>query len=664
MNGRFISSKRSRKNLSLSLLLVTLITVSLCFSVNQQAFSQEKEYIFSTTLIAPTGNPIRVQFAQLTTQELLNVGIKATLILVGWDVLITRMMGSETHADYAGGGFDIGFVGWSGGIVPTDLFQFFHSSNIDPASWASNYYPVNNKTLDEMLEFTMNTTDFAQRKAWIGKVLKAIVWDIHPVTGIYQHEEVYYLRDNIRGFCSNRFPKPEELYFANGQSAGHGQVNEILVASVSPPYDFNPVVSNSWYDTIAVAPAFTGLLERDKNLNFVPGMAKYFPYPVAVRNNYTGEISSKDVNTATVWELKLREDVYWHEGYGYRMSNITHRDILRFDADDVVWYYTINCLDYPNGPSNPLRSFFQYVFGREPEKAIIKVDRFTVQFHLKNFYSDLFTMLGTVLPQHILDPNYDALGLGPGVRADKTVASKYSGWHSDDYNLGKRSRGDMAYPATIGNGAYVLYPGTNESTQTVTLTKWNHYFKDNASDWSSLIANRPDKYIYTWIANKDAAEIALAEGDIDIMDSRYAAGRDYSIMITKPGINATKQLDWGYQSMGYNILHGAQGYLTNKWIRLALSHLVPRQQIITALLNGLGQPSFVPFPQQSPFWPDDLEPIVYNVTKALEYLERAGFTGLLSRYNVEYSSGLEILPFLIAIGTITVLFSYRNRKNK
>ncbi|MFX0094495.1 MAG: hypothetical protein ACFFBD_22355, partial [Candidatus Hodarchaeota archaeon] len=295
----------------LPLLLVAVMTLSLGFVMIQPA--QSVEYLFTTTLIAPTNNPTRVQHAQLITNELPKIGIQGNLLLVGWDVLIPRLFGSLTHADYAGGGFDMGFVGWTGIVlIPSSPFQYFHSSNIDPASWASNCYPVNNATLDGILEYTMNTTDFEQRKEWVGKALKSIVWDIHPVTCIYQEEQCYFMRDNIVGFDSNLFPTPELMSFSDGQSAGHGNINEIIVASTTRPQDYNFLISNSWYDTIVWAPAFEGIITQDTDLNFIPGLAKSMPYPVAEVNNYDGLVSSTDPNTATVWEIELREDIYWH----------------------------------------------------------------------------------------------------------------------------------------------------------------------------------------------------------------------------------------------------------------------------------------------------------------------------------------------------------------
>ncbi|MFX0091841.1 MAG: ABC transporter substrate-binding protein [Candidatus Hodarchaeota archaeon] len=644
-----------------SLVLIAIVVLSLGAVSIQSAFAQEPSWLFRITLLAPTANPVRVQYAQLITNELPRIGIDANLLLIGWDEYIPRMMGSSTHADYNNGGFDIGFLGWSVSHEPSNLFNFYHSSNIDPTNWDVNYHPVNNKTLDGILELTMNTTDFEQRKNYIQQALEMIVWDIHPVTGIFQDEDIFCMRDNIGGFDAERFPRIEEIYFTDGSSTNHGNATKLIVAGVSQPNDYNPLISNSWYDRFVIDSVFSSLLAKDSDLMFVPELAAQLPYPVAVKNNYTGEISSTNVNTATVWELKLRNDIFWHEGYGYRMNNATHREILRFDADDVVWHY--NTLLSADGPMKYRfhSENYQSVFGSEPEKAIIKVDRYTVQFHLSNLYADLFSLFGFVLPQHILDPLYNPLGQGPGVRADGTSAPSWTSqsWDADDFNLGRRTSGDWEHPATIGTGAYTLYPGVDLNGQTITLSTWNHYFKDNDSTyWKSLVEKRPDKYIYYWTQNRDIAKTGLETGTIDILDTSLTWGKDFYLEIkVKPGITIVKKLICGYHTMGYNILHGADNHLTNNWVRLAISHMVPRQDIVDYLVGGLGQPNSVPFPRQSPFWPDTLEPLEYNYTKAISYLIKAGYdpSCCIPSQNI---SGFEALAFFIALSGMTSIIHF------
>jgi ABC-type transport system substrate-binding protein len=290
-----------------------------------------------------------------------------------------------------------------------------------------------------------------------------------------------------------------------------------------------------------------------------------------------------------------------------------HEDTLKVDADDVV--FTFDLILNDNGPSPcAARLNWQRLLGNDSSLAVIKKDRYHVQFHLQTIDGNLMTYFGQKLvPGHIL-----ALGT---IRADGSVApADYSSWDDDDWNLGKRT-GEYLGPAVIGNGPYSLWPGEDYASQTISETQNPYWHLRNEPVYQNMF----DKYIYRWITSKDAALVALEQAEIDLMDPEFHAEKDYPDMKDKAGVAVMKQLDWGYRTLGYNILHGAGDKLANKWVRLAIAHMVPSQDIVDYLLGGLGQANFAPFPKQSPFWPIDLRPIEYNQTKALDYLERAGY---------------------------------------
>lgn len=616
-------------------------------------------------MFVPSDNQGGAYCAQLIADELPKIGIGVELLFLSQGELLTHMMWSLNHEDYVDGSFDIGFMDWMLSPLegPAKLFELFHSSQINPLASPLSYYPVNNQTLDGILEHIMNPTYSESRKEYVRQALEMLVWEIHPMTGIYQQELNYYLQKNIIGFTPYLF---EEMYFENGKSNGHGQVNHFVMAGTSPTKNYNPILAQTRYDRLVSESAFSGLVEQ---LVKVPGMLTRLPYPVAVKNNYTGEISSLDSNLATVWEIELRDNVYWHEGYGYRMDNTTHRDILRVDSDDIVWFYQL-CIKN-DSPPHIAQKKYQYAFGTQPEKAIVKVDNNHVQFHLKTLYADLFTLFNIILPRHILDPSYDALGLGPGIRADRTSASSYADWKTDDFNLGKRTSGDLERPATIGTGAYMIYPGHPgkfPTNQSVELTKWNHYFKDNDTFyWKQRVKNRFDKYIYTWSFNKDTAFIALENGTIDLMDSALldqvlqAGGYlpEWHFCKTKP-FNYRTWLDWDFQTLCYNILNGTGSKLANKWVRLAISHMIPRQKIVDYFLGGLGTPNCVPFPRQSPLWPENLESFDYSLTKALKFMEKAGYD-VSSFIHTQPTSGFFLVGTLVSL-VVVCIYSVRIKR--
>ncbi|MFX0061517.1 MAG: ABC transporter substrate-binding protein [Candidatus Hermodarchaeota archaeon] len=358
-----------------------------------------------------------------------------------------------------------------------------------------------------------------------------------------------------------------------------------------------------------------------------------------VTNNHTGVLSPTDPNTATVWEIELRDDVYWHEGYGYTMA--INGDTLRVDADDVL--FTFDLILNANGP-NPCdaRPEWQRLLGTDASLAVIKKDRRHVQFHLQTLDADLMVYFGQyLLPKHILE-------LGT-IRADGSIApSDYEDWYADDWNVGSRSN-TYNGPAVIGNGPYVLV-GEDAIAQTVTETKNPHWHLGGEPEYANMF----DKYIYTWIASKDAALIALEQKEIDLIDPQFHAEKDYPVMKNKPGIFVQKVLDLGCQTVGINTAHGAGGLMDYR-VRLAISHMCPRQDMVDYLLGGLGQTAFMHFPKQNPFYPTNVPPITYNITRALDYMEQAGYDVSPFRNDSEFSSNnlFDFINFnLVTLATI------------
>jgi ABC-type transport system substrate-binding protein len=635
-----------------NLLLLMILLLMLYFVATQPVFG-ESTPVLSFKLIASTADPITVQCAQLVANELPKIGIEPNLRLISWSELETRVFkpSGSLALSYADGGYDMAFIRGSGGLLPTTQYWLFHSSfTPDP-----NYFGVQDSALDAMLELTVNTTDIAQRKQHIEEVWQYLTWQVQAEIVLYQHEEVVLMRNNVRGYSSDlRVPGAlgiAEMYFEDGQSQGHGQQNEFIMAGTMRPTVYNDLIENDRYNQLVIGSHNHGLVERDRDYDFFPVLLTKLPYPVAVVNNHTDLLSPTAPNTATVWEIELRDDVFWHEGYGYTMAE--HMDILQVDADDVL--FTFGLILDDSGPSPCAARFnWQRLLGNDLSLSVIKKDRYHVQLHLQTVDADFMAYLEQhLLPQHIL-----TLGI---TRADGSVApSDYADWSTDDWNLGHRT-GRYTGPAVIGNGPYVLWPGEDSNTQTITETKNPYWHLINEAIYAYMF----DKYIYRCIPSLDAVLDALEEAEIDLITSVNAALVKRPWIYSKPRIIfIQKSLDWDCQTIGINTAHGAGG-LTDHWVRLAISHMIPRQEMVDTLLAGLGQPAFMHFPKQNPFYPDDIEPIRYNITRALEYMETAGYDMTPFRNDIltDSASGFETLVFFIALGGMaTVVLVYRHKK--
>ena len=62
------------------------------------------------------------------------------------------------------------------------------------------------------------------------------------------------------------------------------------------------------------------------------------------------------------------------------------------------------------------------------------------------------------------------------------------------------------------------------------------------------------------------------------------------------------------------------------YIRKAISHAMPREQIIKEIASGYGAPGTVPMPFTAPEYDHDaLKPIAYDLDIAKQYMEKAGY---------------------------------------
>ncbi|MHA2346379.1 MAG: hypothetical protein ACXACP_06645, partial [Candidatus Hodarchaeales archaeon] len=98
---------------------------------------------FSVHLIAPTSNPVRMQFAQLMEEELTKIGIGTELDLISWAALGPRATDQEVGM-YSEGGYDICFFGMSlgtpAGHPGSSMQVVYKSTAIPPAGFNVPYW--------------------------------------------------------------------------------------------------------------------------------------------------------------------------------------------------------------------------------------------------------------------------------------------------------------------------------------------------------------------------------------------------------------------------------------------------------------------------------------------------------------------------------------------
>ncbi|MFW9914724.1 MAG: hypothetical protein ACFFGZ_03850, partial [Candidatus Thorarchaeota archaeon] len=454
---------------------VLIIILVFCHAVGQTEVlgrnndTEKPPGYFSITMLALACNPARVQHAQVIAHELWKIGIDADLVLAGWDPLQQRLHSSVNFEGYDGNGFDIGFLGFSTGnpLNPSMLSTLYHSNRIDKEKGGQNFFPINNSKLDELLDLIDSESDFGQRREYVRQALDIIVWEEHPVMGIYQSKSPFALDADLRGFDTFRWGQPnlhvQELYYASsGQTTFTYACNARWLA-------LNPALSESYYDSLIYQPTQAWTYERDANSFSRPVLAEGDPIAIGSNDTIASYIALSSISpdspyanatAAAIWGpslnvnatrytpyktvanksmllVNLRTNIPWHPGWGYVIGqrNIT--------VEDFQW--TLGYLMNEDLNSSYAQDLVD-IYGPDPEVAIEKINDTMFKLNLRGPLGNgqvadwLDACALCPLPRHVLDPTFDATpyGGGIGITPDNTAIADYENHTSYAFNTGEK----------------------------------------------------------------------------------------------------------------------------------------------------------------------------------------------------------------------------------
>jgi ABC-type transport system substrate-binding protein len=169
-----------------------------------------------------------------------------------------------------------------------------------------------------------------------------------------------------------------------------------------------------------------------------------------------------------------------------------------------------------------------------------------------------------------------------------------------------------------------------------------------------------DKISFKFYGSKEGALAALASGEISMVDSQYYPQLEE---LEIPGTTYSLTRDPGVKEIAINMYHPYVGTgelcpiastESAKHIRKAISHMVPRELIISDILDGLGAPGVTACPNTAIGFNETLEPYAYDENLARYHMAQAG-------YDLEYtppSNGTTTVSGLPLFATsLTVLAS-------
>jgi ABC-type transport system substrate-binding protein len=605
------------------LMMLLLSTLLILVAMPLQAVNTQDEYLFKVTIIAPgNANMVRRQWGQIFANSLRLLGIDAQVVYLGWAGVFDRVLTpppERVGQTWEDGGFDVQLIGWTPGLIPEPRQLYYGSPNFW-APYGQNHIlwnnTENNLILDTFITSTNATVQDQAHQAW-----QTLWYNEVPCSQIFfssnpavvSPELEYYSRDGTG-------PVDWWLYF-NVQSNPEwikGK-SEVVYASTGEIESLIPPLSNSWYDTIIISPLFSGLAQVEADLSDLA-------YPALLTNWASSENGYK-------WTFDCRTGVKWHDG-------------ADFTADDVV--FSLWALMNPSSGSQFV-GYYRSVYGDNVKFTfangtsttlgdgskmgnITAVDQYTVEAWLPELalgkpygYFDpyLLTLANNIIPKHIFEKIPPAQ------------------WTDSPFNTGQ---GEINIPGTpwgtytgpIGTGPY-KWVSFDPVTQLVHLEKFDDYWERTALEAQGLFGVQ-DYYI-KFIADKTPALAALKNDQVDMLDLNYQMAVD--IPSIDPAWGTVILLGGtGRQEIGYNNRHPIFGTGVDtplgqsdpskaaeaaRYIRIAFDYAIPRQLIIDNLLAGYGIPAATPAAPTQAYYNSSVTPRPYDLAKAREYLELAGY---------------------------------------
>ncbi|MGA3298432.1 MAG: ABC transporter substrate-binding protein [Candidatus Bathyarchaeia archaeon] len=613
-----------------ALALLVYVTVSSVVPLLVAPAYAQSAPIFSATLIASTGNPVRRQYASIIAANLRSVGIDARLFYINFDVLSNRLFFSSTKQgnSFDQGGYDIGFIGWGFTSPVPDFRTNFDGRPAYLAPSGQNYALYNNPELNAVWDQLYATTDPAQQKSLDDKAQEIIFRD-KPYNYVYEPTDAIPVNSKWAAWGSKGIYS--EVTFPDVQHwSGGNQLVFAEASNVFPSNNVNPVTtpsSNNFYSLYIlgdICSSGAGLQDIDaRTLQFYPGLA----------TNITHSKDNLD------WTIQIRHGALWQDGVEITADDFVFTQYLLTNAgannvglgSNIQYLGNYVSFTYNDGTTKVDDNSAGATHITGTWKAL---DKYTFTFHMPAVYAFTGQTFAAIspLPKHILE-QMDPKTIDS---SDYSTAAKPHTYTWDAQKYG----GSGSYTAVGPVCAGPYYLANYDFTANVaTLKKFTNYW--NASGLQALGQFTVDTFKVAWIESKDAAIAALKNGEVDVLDYNYQLAADESTL-RATGATIVHQNELGWQELGFNMMSPIFGTGVNTpagkadptkaataalQIRTAISHLIPREKIIHDLLLGVGTPLATWIGPGWGIWYDpNLKPDTYDVSTAVSELQAAGYS--------------------------------------
>jgi ABC-type transport system substrate-binding protein len=464
---------------------------------------------FKMTLVSPTTNVARTQWASLISRSFQNIGIDVELKWWNWNIIMPRIYLDPISPgfNYEHGGVDAWFVGMNANPDPDYSTEYFRSQ-FSPAG--DNAFWIENDDVEDIINRSLTEVDLADRLTALSE-FQQWFYDEVPKSIIRQGIDVFAVDEELEGFDSyltGRGWNFQNLTIGDGSG---GYLDTMTYTVPGDFVDFNPLLSNSYYDFVPMANVFGTLTQRRGDYNL--------SHPV-------GQVAESWTTSADglTWEVKVRSGIKWDDG-----TDLT--------AEDVIFSYHATMNDDTKSPN---QGFF--------------LDRFPnneSDIHLKDGTTDTIVFeLGAFYPFVTTQVFGNAI-----IQKAQWNAIDFADWKTHELNTGSGA----TYP--IGFGPYKM---TDFDVSTGVKLEQNTHFDGSVLGhdpsaagggiWYSQNADGFDTIFVTVVKEATTAVAGLKAGTYHILDSQTGVQGQFSELnaTTTDWADVETALEYGWQELSYN----------------------------------------------------------------------------------------------------------------
>jgi ABC-type transport system substrate-binding protein len=412
------------------------------------------------------------------------------------------------------------------------------------------------------------------------------------MTILFYPEDAIAVNPRLKGFNGTTFnpvfyPQPEKW-----TTEGGGTNASAAFASWAPPMSLIPMYTNGYNESNIFGPIYDRLYDHEnwEAKKLVPSLA-------------TGHTIS---DAGRHWVITLRQGVTWHSGE-------------EFTAEDVKFTWDTF---FTKAYGSPIQAAAAEVLGGPDSYKITGKHEITVDLPQYNILSlDWLMGAQAIMPKHA----YQAIK--PEFMRNH-VASTWLGRMQVKTSDGKT----YTSLGGVGTGPWVAQ-GYDPQRKAYKFIRDEKYWKPHPGSVTTF-------YVVN-IQGTDSVLSALKAGEIDAPDPMYDIGPLASTI--DAGWAKVLTFDsYKWQHICYNLKHpvfgtGVETPLGKRdpsraaeaaaYIRKAISHAMPREQIVKEIAGGYGKAGTVPMPWSAPEYDHELlKPIAYDLDLSRQYMEKAGYS--------------------------------------